>query len=159
MDSKQLLEHHARKLLAACPIAEPRPQAPDSAEAIGVAQKLFAHTYAALLRANALGAQHQAREVELKLVPVARSIRTLHLAQATSVAEIDHTLLVRPRKRANLAVFPIDGLEQDGKRRAQIKAETAPMADVENPVDLLIETGAIPVLRLSRTVGKSFSWF
>ena len=54
-------------------------------------------------------------------------------------------------------VLAIDRVEQRRERWAQIEAQPAAVTDVENPHDFLVQSGAIPILRLGRVVGEAVS--
>ena len=61
----------------------------------------------------------------------------------------------RRREIADIVALGVNRLEKIGKRRAQIEAEPAAVADVEHPLDLDVELGAIPVFRFVRIVAES----
>ena len=59
---------------------------------------------------------------------------------------------------AYVAIVAIDRVKQGGKRRTQIEAQAASVADVENALHLLVEPGVVPIFRLDRRVGEAVGW-
>jgi hypothetical protein len=90
---------------------------------------------------------------------VARSVRTFHLAQLASVAKVDDFPGLLPGETADIAAAAIDRAEESRKRRTQVEAQSAAVADVVNALEFLVESGAVPVHGLGRAVGKAVGRF
>ena len=86
---------------------------------------------------------------------VMRRVGTFDLAQLASVAQVDDAFLLGRRQRSHVAVVAIDRVEQRRKRRAKIEAQAAAVTDVEDALDFLVESGAVPILRLGRIIGEA----
>ncbi len=154
-DAEHLLHHRALKRAPAGPVGEFRNHTAELAEAVRIAEHLFAHAQPMLAALDRARPQHQAREVELELVAVVRRVRASHLAQLAAVAQIDHALLVRRAQAAHIAVGLVERAEQFRERWAQVEAQPAARADVEDALEFLFELRALPVLGLVGIVGKS----
>ncbi|HZC46423.1 MAG TPA: hypothetical protein VE243_08095 [Candidatus Acidoferrum sp.] len=120
-------------------------------------QHALAQLDAVLPGVHRLGAKYQTREIELEVMTIMRRVGTFDFAELASVAEIDDARFLGRRHPSHIAVVAIDGVEQRRKRRAQIEAQAAARADVENALDFLIESGALPVLRFGGVVSKAVS--
>ncbi len=103
-----------------------------------------------------LGPQHQVREVDIPRVR--RHVRTLghvaHVAQVTVVDDLPVDLLVDAVQLQGGRL--VDGIKQGGEGVAQAEAAAAAVADVENPLQLLVERGLVvefgvtPIERMAR---------
>ena len=154
MNPEQLLHQRAIERVAASEVREPGQQRADFPEAIGIAEHLVAKLNAVFPGSDRLVALHEAREVELELMPVARRVGASNLAHLAVVAEVDDVAFLLGGELTNVAVvLVVDGIEQRRERRAQIEAQPAALADVEDARDFLVEALAAPVLRLGRVVG------
>ena len=80
MDPEQLLHQRAIERVAASEVREPRQKAPELPEAIGIREHLVAKLHARFLRRDRLVALHQAREIELELMPIAGRVGASNLA-------------------------------------------------------------------------------
>ena len=124
----------AQQRLAVGPVGQ-SPRMPAIGRAFPGATGLRAQADAGLLPADRVGAQHQAREIELEFVPVIRRVRALDVAEFALVAGVDDAVgFLGVSARTSPSCWS-DGLEQFGERRAQIEAQAAAVADL---VDALI---------------------
>ena len=86
-----------------------------------------------------LVALHQARKIELELMAIAGRVGTSDLAHLAQVAEVDDVAFFLAAEKPNVAIVAVDRVEQRWERRAQIEAQPAALADVEDAGDLLVE--------------------
>ena len=93
---------------------------------------------------------HQPWEVELPLVRW--HVGALHVAELALVALVDDLIPFRIGQRRGVPVVGVDEPEHRGERRAQVEAQPAPVAQVEDAVDLVSERGRVEVLGISGVV-------
>ena len=120
---------------------------------IGTGQKLVGHPLLGpdpLLLAHGVHAAHQPREVELPLVR--RHVGTLHVAELALVALIDDFVALGVTQRADVTVVLVDVPEHRREGRAQVEAQSAPVAEVEDAVEFLAERSGVEVGRILRVV-------
>ena len=79
---------------------------------------------------TACGPHHQPGEVELPLVR--RHVGALHVAELALVALVDHLVLLGGGQRRRVPVVGVDEVEQRRERRAQVEAQPAAVAQVED---------------------------
>ncbi len=88
---------------------------------------------------DGFGAQHQVRKVDIPRMR--RHIWAFgHVAHVTEVTLVDHSpksLLIYAIELAGLRV--VDQIEQSRKGIAQIEAAAAPVADIEYPLEFLLQ--------------------
>ena len=103
-----------------------------------------------LLLAHRVHPAHEAREVELPLVR--GHVGALHVAELALVALVDDLVALGVGQLRDVAVVLVDEAEQRRERGAQVEAEPAPVAQVEDPVELLAERGRVEVLGIGGVV-------
>ena len=83
------------------------------------------------------GPQHQPREVDRQLAP-AGDVGTVEVAELALEALVDHLVLLGPGQagRSSAAVVAVDEPEQRRERAAEVGAQAAPVAHVEDPGEL-----------------------
>jgi hypothetical protein len=128
-----------RVQLPGVPVAQFTTGAPstDAAQRVGPPQELIGHPLPerhTLLLAHRVDPAHEPREVELPFVR--RHVGALHVAELALVALVDHLVALGVGQRRDVAVFGVDEVEQGRERRAQVEAEPAAVAQVEDPVEL-----------------------
>ena len=90
---------------------------------------------------------------------IARSLRpgdvgALDVAELALEALVDDLILLRPGEPAGvLVVVAVDEFEQRRERAAELRAQTAPVADVEDPCQLLADVRVVEVLGVMGVVG------
>ena len=155
MNAERGLHQDAQQRLAVRPIGDAGREARHLAEHLGPRQHPRAQAEAARLPANGIGAQQQAREVELELVAVIRRVGALDVTELALVAGVDHAPGFCRRELPDVPLVPLDGFEQLGERRAQVEAKPAAVADVEDPLQFLLERAGVPIDGHIRVVGKT----
>ena len=142
---QQLVAVHAKDLLheptmcghAIHRVRHTKAQARHAPREVGITKHAFAQRHATLLGSHRLVAMHQLREVELKLVPDARRVRTLHFAQLALEALIHDAVGLVRRDLARIAfVLLIQELEQVRERIAVLEAHATAIAQLEGALDL-----------------------
>jgi hypothetical protein len=109
--------------------------------------------------ADGVVSMDELRKIELKLVPIAGRVRALHLAELALKACVHDPLRVERGQLADVSVmFVVDGGKQDRKRVAVLEAHAAPVADLEDALDFLVERIFVPVLVFGRVVAQPVRW-
>src|SRR5215467_9743730 len=85
---------------------------------------------------------------------LAVGVGTLHLAQLAAVEKVDDAPGFRGGQAANIAVLLVDRIEERRKRRTQIEAQPASVADVVYALEFLIEAAPVPITELGGVVGE-----
>ncbi len=155
MNPEHLLHYRAPKFLAASQLASAGARPPIFPSRSGFPSAFSRRPIPCSLARTAFGAHHQAREIKLELVPIARSVGTLHLAQFPTVAEIDDAPGLLVGKIADVFAFLVNCVEQRREGGTQVEAKPATLADVVNALEFLGESRPLPVLGFNRTVGKT----
>src|SRR5262249_31670619 len=134
MDPEHLLHHPAVRLHLAHRVGEPEAEPREAAAAVRIGEDPIAKRGLFMERVQRVPAMNQLREVDLKLVLVARRVGTLDLAQLALKAEVHHLSLLSMGEAMDVAVVAlVDQLEQRRKRFAVLEAHPAAVTDLEDP--------------------------
>jgi hypothetical protein len=82
------------------------------------------------------------------------NIGALNITYLALVTEVDDPTVFIICQRHHIAVVLVDGVEEGWKGGTEIKAETTPMTDVEDTIDLLAQSRFVPIGRVIRVVHR-----
>jgi hypothetical protein len=123
---------------------------------VGVAEHLVRSVVLLAWPLDGVEAVHELGEVELELVPVARRVRALHLAQLALEAGVHDARLVGrgacARRRRACSSSSSNRL---GKLSQYLKHMRQPWQTSKTRVTSLSSAGLVPVLGLARVVGEA----
>ena len=155
-DADRLFHHPARERPTAPGhrVDEGRRGGRHPAHQIGAPEELIGRPLgqrAPLRVPDRVGPHHEPREVELPLV--GRHIWTLQVTELALVALVDHTVLFDRGHRRHVAFVRVDEVEQRRERRAQVEAQSAALAQIEDATELAPQIPLVEVPRVGGVVG------
>lgn len=148
VNAERHLQSGAENRLAVGPVRNAGGRFRSASQGLRTRQDALAQACPLLFSSQGRGAGHQAREIQLKSVLVVRRVGAFYVAQFALIAGVEDAVMFGRRERAHAAVMPVDRLKQLGKRRAQIEAQPAAVANLEYSLDLAGERRLIPVERI-----------
>jgi hypothetical protein len=78
-------------------------------------------------------------------VSVTSRIRTLHVTELALITSIQNPAGFLGSHGTNVPIVTVDCIEEFRKGRTQVKAKTAPMADLKDPLQLPLEGRRVPI--------------
>src|SRR6059036_1101847 len=154
MNTENLLQEDSMQADAIGHVGDTQTRARCSSGAVGIAEDAIAQAEsftAGFLRNVAL---HQTWKIQFELVSVALAVGTLDLTELTLKARVHHFGCLGSGDLPNIAVLPVYGGKKTRKAVTVFEAETAPVADLEGPPDLLVERLRIPVFCFRGIIGE-----
>ena len=125
-------------------------QTPEGADHIRLDQQPIAPAHPARRCQMLLPRDHQAGEIESILMR--RRIGTVVVAEFTVIALIDDPMVVGGRELGDVALIPVDAVEQRVERRTKIEAAPAAIADFIDALRLFLELRGIDGIDQAQTI-------